>query len=193
MKKTARRGVVPIGMVFLALSCGPVSDEGVSTGPEGAMEADPGLAAAAILHPTEGNDTEGIVAFEEMGGGIHVMAHVTGLAPGRYGLHVHEMGDCSSGDGTSAGAIFDPEGSGSGTPAGQLGEIEADESGMAHFMTDVHQIALVGGASISGRPLGGHHDGRRRDRRIPGLRRHRTAGAGRHARGFRILIWCGVP
>ncbi len=154
MKKTARRGVVPIGIVFLALSCGPASDEGVSTGPEGAMEADPGLAAAAILHPTEGNDTEGIVAFEEMGGGIHVMAHVTGLAPGRYGLHVHDVGDCSSGDGSSAGAIFDPEGSGSGTPAGQLGEIEADESGMAHFMTDVHQIALSEGPrSVVGRSV----------------------------------------
>jgi Cu-Zn family superoxide dismutase len=154
MKKTARRGVVPIWMVLLALSCGPVSDEDASTGSEAAMEADPGLAAAAILHPTEGNATEGIVAFEEMGGGIHVMAHVTGLEPGRYGLHVHEMGDCSSGDGTSAGAIFDPEGSGSGTPAGQLGEIEADESGMAHFMTDVQQIALSEGPrSVVGRSI----------------------------------------
>ena len=154
MKKTTRRGLAAICMVFLALSCGPGSDEGVSTAPEGAMEADPGLAAAAILHPTEGNDTEGIVAFEEMGGGIHVMAHVTGLAPGRYGLHVHEAGDCSSGDGTSVGAIFDPEGSGSGTPAGQLGEIEADESGMAHFMTDVHQIALSEGPrSVVGRSV----------------------------------------
>lgn len=154
MKRTARRGVVPICMVFLALSCGPVSDEVDSTGPEGAMETDPGLAAAAILHPTDGNDTEGIVAFEEMGGGIHVMAHVTGLSPGRYGLHVHEVGDCSSGDGASAGAIFDPEGSGSGTPAGQLGEIVADESGMAHFMTDVHQIALSEGPrSVVGRSV----------------------------------------
>ena len=154
MRQTTRRAVTPIWMVFLALSCGPAPDEGVSTESEAGTEADPGLAAAAILHPTEGNDTEGIVAFEEMGGGIHVMAHVTGLAPGRYGLHVHEAGDCSSGDGTSAGAIFDPEGSGSGTPAGQLGEIEADESGMAHFMTDVHQIALSEGPrSVVGRSV----------------------------------------
>ena len=145
---------MPIWMVLLALSCGPGSDDNTSTGPDGGPEADAGLAAAAILHPTEGNETEGVIAFEEMGGGIHVMAHVTGLAPGRYGLHVHETGDCSSGDGTSAGAIFDPDGSGSGTPAGQLGEIEADESGMAHFMTDVHQIALSEGPrSVVGRSV----------------------------------------
>ena len=154
MKNIVRWGAVPVWMAFLALSCGPASDEGGSTGPVAGAEADPGLAAAAILHPTEGNETEGIVAFEEMGGGIHVMAHVTGLAPGKYGLHVHEMGDCSSGDGTSAGAIFDPDGSGSGNPAGQLGEIEADDSGMAHFMTDVHQIALSQGPrSVVGRSV----------------------------------------
>ena len=154
MKRTARSGVVPVCMVFLALSCGPAPDEGASTGSEAEAEADAGLAAAAILHPTEGNETEGIVAFEEMGGGIHVMAHVTGLEPGRYSLHVHEMGDCSSGDGASTGAIFDPEGSGSETPAGRLGEIEADESGMAHFMTDVHQIALSEGPrSVVGRSV----------------------------------------
>ena len=154
MKKIARRSVVPIWMVFLVLSCGPAPDDGASTGSDAGTEVDAGLAAAAILHPTEGNDTEGIVAFEEMGGGIHVMAHVTGLSPGRYGLHVHEVGDCSSGDGTSAGAIFDPEESGSETPAGQLGEIEADESGMAHFMTDVHRIALSEGPrSVVGRSV----------------------------------------
>ena len=144
MNRVMGWGALPIWIALLALSCGPgPADDTASTEPDSGMEPDPGLAAAAILHPTEGNETEGIVAFQESTGGIHVMAHVTGLAPGRYNLHVHENGDCSSGDGTSTGGIFNPDGSDSANAAGQLGEIEPDESGMAHFMTDVDQIALA--------------------------------------------------
>jgi len=67
------------------------------------------LRATAQLKPTKGSKVFGEVSFEQLGDKVRVQAIVQGLKPGgEYGFHIHEVGDCSSGDGMSAKGHFNP-------------------------------------------------------------------------------------
>ena len=95
--------------------------------------------ALAVITPTKGNSVHGIVTFEEADKGVRIIANLTGLTPGKHGFHIHEFGDISSDDGSSAGGHFNPMGMPHSMPmsenrhAGDMGNIEADEKGNAHL------------------------------------------------------------
>jgi superoxide dismutase, Cu-Zn family len=120
--------------------------------------------AIAVLHPTQGNDVTGVVKFTVVEDGVRVQAHVTGLTPGKHGFHVHEFGDLSAPDGTSAGDHFDPAGHDHGAPGdevrhvGDLGNLEANAQGIAHYDRVDKHLALSGEHSIIGRGLVVHAD-----------------------------------
>jgi superoxide dismutase, Cu-Zn family len=115
--------------------------------------------AAAVLNPTQGNQTHGIVTFTQFQNGIKIVADIEGLTPGKHGFHIHEYGDCSAGDGSSAGGHFNPEGKQHGMAAsanshmGDLGNIEADSSGKAHLELTDPMMTLSGPNSIIGRSV----------------------------------------
>ncbi|TRW48263.1 superoxide dismutase family protein [Aliidiomarina halalkaliphila] len=116
---------------------------------------------SAILNPTEGNEgLQGFVMFEDTPEGVFVLAHVEGLEPGGvHGFHVHEYGDCSAPDGTSAGGHFNPHGRDHGGPdsserhAGDLGNLQADDAGMAHLEMIDTKLELSGPNSILGKSV----------------------------------------
>lgn len=67
--------------------------------------------AEALLAATSGNTASGTLRLYVEDGGVRVVGTVTGLQPGaEHGFHVHEKGDCSAPDASSAGAHFNPEG-----------------------------------------------------------------------------------
>jgi Cu-Zn family superoxide dismutase len=111
------------------------------------------------LAPTTGSTVSGWISFEPMGDQAHVKAQVKGLSPGKHGFHIHEKGDCSSGDGKSAGGHFNPAGMPHGGPdadqrhAGDLGNLEADASGVASYDRMDLGIQLTGENSILGRAV----------------------------------------
>ncbi len=113
--------------------------------------------AVAVLTPTKGNTVSGIVRFEAVAEGIRVVADLTGLTPGKHGFHIHEFGDCSSEDGSSAGGHFNPAKMLHSGPsskerhAGDLGNIEADKEGKAHLDYVDSMISFSGKNSIIGR------------------------------------------
>jgi Cu-Zn family superoxide dismutase len=119
--------------------------------------------AVAVLHPTEGNNVHGTIVFQKSGAIgetiIHISAQVEGLTPGKHGIHIHEFGDCRALDATSAGGHFNPEGKKHGAPedverhVGDLGNLEADENGMAVQEWSDSLIALNGPHSIIGRAV----------------------------------------
>jgi len=124
------------------------------------------LRATAQLQPTKGSKTFGEATFEEAEGKIHVVVYVQGLKPGQeHGLHIHEVGDCSSGDGMSTKGHFNPFGKAhahAGTPerhAGDLPSLKAGKDGRAKVdaMLDVITIA-AGPGNIVGRGLIVHAD-----------------------------------
>jgi len=124
------------------------------------------LRATAQLQPTKDSKTFGEATFEEVDGKVHVVVYVQGLKPGQeHGLHIHEVGDCSSGDGMSTKGHFNPFGkphAHHGTlerHAGDLPALKAGKDGRAKVdvMLDVITIA-PGLASIVGRGLIVHAD-----------------------------------
>ena len=106
----------------------------------------------SVLHPTAGNKVSGTVTFTPVADGVQVHAEIAGLTPGKHGFHIHEFGDCSAADASSAGAHFNPTNqphAGPDTAArheGDMGNVEADASGNAKLHYVDHQISLTNDA-----------------------------------------------
>jgi len=120
------------------------------------METDIAGKAICILYPTTGNDVSGTVTFIATHDGIRVVADVRGLTPGKHGFHIHEFGDCSASDGSSAGGHFNPGHMQHGAPQdpvrheGDLGNLVADKRGIAHLDYTDTRLTLSGPYGIIG-------------------------------------------
>ncbi len=147
MKKIT--GILAVG--FLAAGCASMTPQGP--------------AAVATLETTKGNATSGSVNFVQKGAKVLVTAKVSGLSPGAHGFHIHEKGDCSSGDGMSAGGHFNPQGKPHAAPttpdrhAGDLPMLQANASGEATLTVEIDVITIgTGGNDIVGRAVIVHKD-----------------------------------
>lgn len=136
------------------------SHHGSSSSSSSAMAAaEKNATAIAVLSPTAGNNVHGNVYFIPVKDGVRVVAHLTGLTPGKHGFHAHEKGDCSAPDATSAGGHFNPDKSQHGSPhamprhAGDFGNITADASGVAHYDAVDHYLKLDGANSAIGKAV----------------------------------------
>jgi Cu-Zn family superoxide dismutase len=128
--------------VALLTSCG---------GPRQADAAPAPTTAIAVVVPTKDSSVHGVVHFTQQGDALLVVADIEGLAPtSTHGFHVHEFGDASAADGTSAGTHYNPEGHHHGGPqsqehhAGDLGNIVADAAGKAHFELTTTDLTIAG-------------------------------------------------
>ena len=115
--------------------------------------------AVAKLGAKGGSQVRGEIKFIQVGSRVRIEGEVTGLAPGAKGLHIHEKGDCSAADASSAGGHFDPRepknwSSRHGGPhtaerhAGDLGNIVFDRHGKAVVNM------MVGGIAVDRGPIG---------------------------------------
>ncbi len=66
--------------------------------------------AVAVVHPLGNSGVSGTVTFIREENGVRVDATVRGLNAGEHGFHIHQYGDCTAPDGTSAGGHFNPFG-----------------------------------------------------------------------------------
>ena len=125
-----------------------------------------GPLASARLEPTKGNNTGGEVRFVQSGSKVLVAGEIRGLKPNsEVGFHIHEKGDCSSGDGISAGGHFNPGASAHGQHsqaihhAGDLPSLKADANGVASLNVELEGITVGSAATdIVGRGLIVHRD-----------------------------------
>ena len=148
--------VAALSMLLLA-GCESVS---LAEGPAGAAGAAGAPGAVAELRPTTGNNASGTVRFTQQRDGVMVQVRVSGLTPGQqHGFHVHEKGDCSSGDGMSTGGHFNPTNKPHGPQdaehhAGDLPSLKADSNGVAEGVYTVAGISIGSGvADIVGKGL----------------------------------------
>jgi Cu-Zn family superoxide dismutase len=126
----------------------------------------PGPSAGAQLAPTQGNTAIGSVKFVSQGGKVIVSGEVSGLRPNAvHGFHIHETGDCSSGDGMSTGGHFNPEGKPHGAAdadahhAGDLPSLKADARGVATFSFESTSLKVGAGMTdVVGHGLIVHRD-----------------------------------
>jgi Cu-Zn family superoxide dismutase len=140
-----------IALAVLAAGCASMTPSGPS--------------AVAVLEPTKGNTAGGTVNFVQKGDKVAVSARVSGVSPGAHGFHIHEKGDCSSGDGMSAGGHFNPHGKPHASPgvadrhAGDMPMLQADGTGEATLTVELDVISIGGGAAdIVGKAVVVHKD-----------------------------------
>lgn len=123
---------------------------------------------SAELEATRGNSVKGTVRFMQTGDNVVLATgQISGLKPNsEHGFHIHDKGDCSSGDGMSAGGHFNPSGSAHGKygsdahHGGDLPSLTADATGIARFNTELRGVNLKAGeaTNITGRGLIVHAD-----------------------------------
>jgi superoxide dismutase, Cu-Zn family len=115
--------------------------------------------AIAILWSAPTSKVQGAVMFEKVENGVKITADIFGLTPGKHGFHIHEFGDCSAVDYTSAGPHFMMTGQSHGAPGdkmshmGDMGNLVADSTGKAHLEFVDANISFSGHNSILGRSV----------------------------------------
>ena len=161
------QGPIPVRFPGLAATAAAVT---LLAGCAGMASSSPGLQAR--LEARSGSQVTGTVQFTRQGERVLVEARISGLTPGRqHGFHVHEAGDCSAADASSAKGHFNPAGQPHGDPAGHAGHgaagrhagdlpnLLADASGQAVYRAEVQGLALDGTADgILGRAVVVHAD-----------------------------------
>lgn len=112
--------------------------------------------AVAEIKPTEGYEAKGEVTFTPNEDNTQMNIHIvlSGLTPGKHGLHIHQIGDCSANDASSAGDHLNPYNTRHGSPqdpthhVGDLGNIEADANSRVDTTITVAELAFSGPASV---------------------------------------------
>lgn len=123
------------------------------------MAIHPDAVAFARLKSGSQSDVVGTVQFVPGKKGVRVIAHVMNLRPGEHGFHIHEKGDLSAPDLSSAGGHFNPTDHPHAGPdsdrrhVGDLGNLTADSSGTARIDRLYKELSLDGVHSIIGRSV----------------------------------------
>lgn len=99
-----------------------------------------GPRAEARLEARSGSLVAGTVTFSRSGDRLRVEANVSGLTPGEHGFHVHESGDCSAADASSAKGHFNP----GAKPHGHHGSAERHAGDMPNLVADASGSATLG-------------------------------------------------
>ena len=121
-------------------------------------------AAGADLLARSGSTVSGKVSFSEANGRLRVTARVAGLTPGEHGFHLHESGDCSAADASSAKGHFNPTGQAHGDHAaavhhgGDMPNLVAGADGVAIYDVELSGLTLDGPTGVLGRSVVVHAD-----------------------------------
>jgi superoxide dismutase, Cu-Zn family len=142
----------------------PTAEQATATPstPPVAMSEPAATSASVQLAATQGHHVTGTIAIAPMGEGVHLTGSLQGLAPnGEFGFHIHEKGDCSAPDASSAGGHFNPANVQHGNPqsaphhAGDMMNAKSDAQGMAQINAHVDGLTLGdgGGSDVIGKAV----------------------------------------
>lgn len=96
------------------------------------------------VNSKSGTSTQGTAQFVQTGRNVEMDLNVYKLTPGIHAVHIHEKGDCSATDASSAGGHWNPTNHDHGKfgsdafHMGDIGNLNADKNGTARlvFKTD---------------------------------------------------------
>jgi len=169
MKATTTLGLALAATLSLA-ACSKQQPEGAPRQPEPttaapaekATPAEPASEAVVQVAPTQGNTVTGALALGSSPQGVHITGSIQGLKPdAEFGFHVHEKGDCSAPDGSSAGGHFNPTQAQHGNPtgashhAGDMVNIRSNGEGVAQVDATATGTTLHGdpGTDVMGKAI----------------------------------------
>ena len=144
------------GLIASCIVCvGPALAAAPTTPSAPPPEAQTPEGAGTELKSTQGSAVSGSLSFIAEKDGVRIGGLVKGLKPGtEQGFHIHEKGDCSAPDASSAGGHFNPTSQPHGNPktkapkhVGDMVNLSADAQGNAKV------DAFIQGATLqSGKP-----------------------------------------
>lgn len=149
-------------VALAACSTAPATSPPASPAPRAATPAVSTASGATImLAPASGSLVSGKLIAAPIAGGVRINGEIGGLPRGStHAIHIHEKGDCSAADATSAGGHFNPAQQPHGRAGrgphhgGDMDNIVADGSGVARVDVRALGVSLGGGATdIGGRAV----------------------------------------
>lgn len=110
-----------------------------------------GQKATARLQQASNSGVSGQVSFESSGdGAVKITVEVSNLPEGKHALHLHENGDCSAPDATSAGGHWNPTNKQHGKRGegefhkGDIANLEAGSDGKVSWSEDIEGWTIGG-------------------------------------------------
>jgi superoxide dismutase, Cu-Zn family len=110
--------------------------------------------AMATISPASDSKLTGDATFEDMGDGtVTIELSVSNAAIGTHAVHLHEKGDCSAGDATSAGGHWNPTGENHGRRtddmskqfhSGDIGNMEVSSNGQGSLKMSIKGWSVGG-------------------------------------------------
>ncbi|RKU36698.1 hypothetical protein C6496_12290 [Candidatus Poribacteria bacterium] len=149
-----------IGISFALISCGRAQQQA------DVLSAPSAKQAIAPIAPASDSNVTGMATFTQNGDQITVLIDIQNATPGLHGVHIHESGDCSAPDGTSAGGHWNPTDVDHGEwgvgefHLGDLGNITVGEDGIGSFelTTDLWEIGTGSDVDVVGKGIIVHAD-----------------------------------
>ena len=145
--------------VSLLAACGSRNEQaandtpGTPSTPAPADTPPPSASATAQLAPTQNHTAAGTLSLSAEGDSVRLVGSLHGLPPnGEFGFHIHEKGDCSAPDASSAGEHFNPANAPHGNPqgdahhAGDMLNARSDAQGSAQVDLVASGVSLDSGA-----------------------------------------------
>jgi len=155
-----RKGWIPaLGMSGLLVAGAALAGEEQTKKAAPATQTMPAGKASATIEGRSGSSLTGTAEFMVHGGQMMVTVSVKGATPGVHAVHIHEKGDCSAPDATSAGAHFNPGGHQHGSPdskerhAGDFGNMTVAADGTGSLMVHTDMLTMEGPNSVVGRAI----------------------------------------
>ena len=96
----------------------------------------------ARVTPKNGSTVRGIISFTQKGDRVAVAGQFFELFPGPHSLYIHAVGNCSSPNAASAGAVWNVPAETSGRRTGDLPQIYAGTEGRADFSITVRDLSV---------------------------------------------------
>lgn len=101
-----------------------------------------------VMDAKSDSKAEGRIKLKENEGKVIMNVEMEGLTPGEHAIHIHEKGDCSAADGTSAGGHWNPSDEKHGKwgehafHMGDIGNLVADEKGFVSYTFETEKWCL---------------------------------------------------
>jgi len=141
--------MIILGLALLAAGCGGEQETAALPEKPASIAREGQLEAVAVIEAKSGSDVTGTATFIGDGGMVTLMIEIQNAAPGDHAFHIHEIGDCSAEDASSAGGHWNPTGSDHGAWGGEhhhmgdVGNIVVGEDGNGSFQM-MSQIWTIG-------------------------------------------------
>jgi Cu-Zn family superoxide dismutase len=110
-----------------------------------------GGTASVKLAATQGHAANGMLSVTALADGVRLTGNLEGLPPNaEFGFHIHEKGDCSAPDASSAGEHFNPSSAQHGNPSGDVHHdgdmlnVKSNGQGMAEVSAEARGVTLHG-------------------------------------------------